>query len=118
MPIAVDYSRADPHLRGYGPTSLPIRWPNDARVAVSLVLNIEEGSEFAISKGDALNERIYDMVQEKLEVPDPTMESHFAYGARAGYWQILRSSISTRSPARSTSVPKPSRRPHGLPRTA
>ena len=90
MPIAVDYSRADPHLRGYGPTSLPIRWPNDARVAVSLVLNIEEGSEFAISKGDALNERIYDMVQEKLEVPDPAMESHFAYGARAGYWRILR----------------------------
>lgn len=83
-------SQADSHLWGYGPTPPRIAWPDAARVAVSLVLNIEEGSEAAISKGDPRNERIYDMVQDPLDVPDPAMESHFAYGARAGYWRILR----------------------------
>lgn len=87
---SIGSSQADSHLWGYGPTPPKIIWPDAARVAVSLVLNIEEGSEAAISKGDLRNERIYDMVQEPLDVPDPAMESHSAYGARAGYWRSLR----------------------------
>jgi peptidoglycan/xylan/chitin deacetylase (PgdA/CDA1 family) len=87
---ALDASMADQDLYGYGPNPPHAKWPNGARVAVSLVLNIEEGSEFAISKGDTRNERVYDMTQEPLDIPDPAMESHFAYGARAGYWRVLR----------------------------
>lgn len=79
----------DTYLRGYGPNPPQAAWPGGARVAVSLVLNIEEGSEFSIAKGDARNERVYEMTMDPMEHPDPAMESHFAYGARAGYWRII-----------------------------
>ena len=78
------------NLYGYGEHPPHADWPGGARVAVSLVLNIEEGSERAISRGDDRNEPIYDMIQEPGSEPDLAMESHFDYGARAGYWRIAR----------------------------
>ena len=75
------------NLYGYGEHPPHAQWPDGARVAVSLVLNIEEGSERAISRGDDRNEPIYDMIQEPGTEPDLAMESHFDYGARAGYWR-------------------------------
>ena len=78
------------NLYGYGEHPPHAQWPDGARVAVSLVLNIEEGSERAISRGDDRNEPIYDMIQEPGTEPDLAMESHFDYGARAGYWRIAR----------------------------
>ena len=78
------------NLYGYGQHPPHADWPGGARVAVSLVLDIEEGSERAISRGDDRNEPIYDMIQEPGSEPDLAMESHFDYGARAGYWRIAR----------------------------
>ncbi len=78
------------NLWGYGETPPFADWPGGARVAVSLVLNIEEGSEHAVSRGDSWNEPVYEMTQQDLADPDLAMESHFDYGARAGYWRILR----------------------------
>lgn len=75
---------------GYGEHPPSADWPGAARVAVSLVLNIEEGSERAVSRGDARNEAVYDMVEEIVGEPNLTMESHFDYGTRAGYWRIAR----------------------------
>ncbi|MGI9303252.1 MAG: polysaccharide deacetylase family protein [Gammaproteobacteria bacterium] len=75
---------------GYGESPPYANWPGGARVAVSLVLNIEEGSERAVSRGDARNEAVYDMIEEVGDAPNPTMESHFDYGPRAGYWRIVR----------------------------
>jgi peptidoglycan/xylan/chitin deacetylase (PgdA/CDA1 family) len=75
-------------FRGYGGRYPEARWPNGARVAVSLVLNIEEGAEFALSAGDERNETIHEAVQKVDGVPDLCMESHFEYGSRAGYWRI------------------------------
>ncbi|MEO1472079.1 MAG: chitin deacetylase, partial [Pseudomonadota bacterium] len=40
----------------------PVRWPGGARVAVSLVLNVEEGAELSIADGDERNETIYEAV--------------------------------------------------------
>ena len=77
-------------LHGYGEHPPHARWPDGARVAVSLVLNIEEGSEYAVSRGDDRNELIYEMIQEPGPEPDLAMESHFDYGPRAGYWRIAR----------------------------
>jgi peptidoglycan/xylan/chitin deacetylase (PgdA/CDA1 family) len=74
---------------GYGGKPPAVRWPGDARVAVSLVVNIEEGAELAISQGDARNERTYDIVEEVVGAPDLCMESHFEYGSRAGWWRIM-----------------------------
>lgn len=75
---------------GYGGRPPDVRWPRNARVAVSLVVNIEEGAELAIGQGDARNERVYDIVEEVVGAPDPCMESHFEYGTRAGWWRIMQ----------------------------
>jgi len=77
-------------LYGYGPTPPRVTWPGKARVAVSFVLNIEEGSEQRTTRGDPVNETVYDMIEERNHSPNLTMESHFDYGARAGYWRIVR----------------------------
>ena len=77
-------------LVGYGKTPPNADWPGGAHVAVSLVLNVEEGSERSFSRGDEINESVYDMIEDIIGSPNPTMESHFGYGTRAGYWRIMR----------------------------
>jgi allantoinase len=74
---------------GYGPNPPQPHWPHDARVAVSLVLNLEEGAELAVSGGDERNEAVYEIVLETRGVLDRAMESHFEYGARVGFWRVL-----------------------------
>lgn len=73
---------------GYGNRYPDVRWPGGARVAVSVVLNIEEGAELTVSAGDERNEAVYETVQRVGGTPDLCMESHFEYGSRAGYWRI------------------------------
>jgi hypothetical protein len=75
-------------LYGYGNQYPDVRWPGEARIAVSLVLNVEEGAELAISAGDERNETVHEAVQQEEGAPDLCMESHFEYGARVGYWRI------------------------------
>ena len=64
-------------LVGYGATPPHAHWPNQARVAVSLVLNLEEGSERAFTHGDDRNESIYDMIETIDNAPNLTMKSAF-----------------------------------------
>jgi allantoinase len=75
-------------LHGYGYKYPDLRWPGDARLAVSIVLNVEEGAELAVSAGDERNETVHEAVQKVEGAPDLCMESHFEYGARVGYWRI------------------------------
>jgi peptidoglycan/xylan/chitin deacetylase (PgdA/CDA1 family) len=75
-------------LRGYGGKWPEMRWPGGARVAVSIVVNFEEGGELTVSGGDARNEAVYEVIDEKRG-PDLAIESHFGYGTRAGYWRIV-----------------------------
>ncbi len=77
-------------LMGYGGRPPAIVWPNGARVAVSLVVNFEEGAELAVGDGDAASERI----GEVLSVVAPGrrdfgQEEIFAYGTRVGLWRFL-----------------------------
>jgi allantoinase len=76
-------------LAGHGPTPPRIRWPGDARLALSFVVNVEEGAELSLTSGDARNESTYEAREEVEGHPDPCMESHFDYGSRAGLWRIL-----------------------------
>jgi peptidoglycan/xylan/chitin deacetylase (PgdA/CDA1 family) len=76
-------------LAGYGPTPPRFRWPGDARLALSFVVNVEEGAELSRASGDARNEATYEAREEVEGHPDPCMESHFAYGSRVGIWRIL-----------------------------
>jgi allantoinase len=75
-------------LKGYADNPPYADWPGGARVAVSFVLNIEEGSERSVLAGDEVNESIYDMISDIKDRPDLAMVTNFAYGARVGYWRI------------------------------
>ena len=54
-------------LVGYGRETPDFLWPNGARLAVSLVVNHEEGAEFSIEQGDPATERVGEVVSV---VPD------------------------------------------------
>ncbi len=75
---------------GYGQSPPDVRWPGGADLAVSFVLNVEEGAEFSLSAGDPYNEDTHEVRHRIEQAPDLCMESHFEYGARAGYWRIMR----------------------------
>lgn len=76
-------------LRGYRGRAPRFAWPNGARVAVSIVVNFEEGAERQVGDGDADSERN----GEVLSVVEPGrrdlgQEQIFAYGLRSGFWRL------------------------------
>src|SRR5580692_9251313 len=80
-------------LVGYGAHPPDPRWPGGARIAVSVVLNYEEGGEYSVLHGDAHSE----MVLTDMDHPAPlfgvrnlNIESVFEYGSRVGFWEIMR----------------------------
>jgi chitin deacetylase len=80
-------------LKGYGANPPHPRWPGEARVAVSFVLNFEEGGERSILHGDRESETyLHEVVglAPRKGRRDETVESVYDYGARAGFWRILR----------------------------
>ena len=74
---------------GYGGRPPHPRWPGDARLALNLVVNYEEGSEPSIADGDAESEA---GLTEGGGVGgrDLGAESMFQYGSRVGYWRLAR----------------------------
>jgi peptidoglycan/xylan/chitin deacetylase (PgdA/CDA1 family) len=76
-------------LMGYGCSPPHPHWPGDAHVAVSFVLNFEEGAEYSIGEGDQKNESVYEVIDKLEGSPDPCLQSHFDYGTRAGWWRIM-----------------------------
>ena len=77
---------------GYGADVPHARWPNGARVAVSFVLNYEEGGENNVLHGDHASETfLSEMVTaQAYENRHMTMETMYEYGSRVGVWRILR----------------------------
>lgn len=76
-------------FRGYGDDLPQADWPGGARIAVSFVLNFEEGAELSIADGDERNEAHYEVQQEVVGAADPCMSSHFDYGTRVA-WRRIR----------------------------
>ena len=79
-------------LIGYAGQPPHPRWPNDAKVAVSFVLNYEEGGENCVLHGDAHSESVLtDVGGDPLPgARNLNIESNFEYGSRVGFWEILR----------------------------
>ena len=75
---------------GYGRNLPRVSWPDEARLAISLVVNYEEGAEYSLLDGDSHHET-------NNEVPSPVPadqrdlfnESFFEYGSRVGVWRLL-----------------------------
>jgi putative urate catabolism protein len=85
-----DYPR---DFLGYGPNTPDPRWPGGAKLALSFVLNYEEGGENTVLNGDAGSEIYLHEVPGGSPVRgerNRTVESQFDYGARAGVWRVLR----------------------------
>ena len=76
-------------LIGYGGAWPDVVWPNGARLAVSVVVNLEEGAEQQILDGDPVSERMGEVISVVPEGrPDPGQAQIFAYGTRAGAWRM------------------------------
>jgi peptidoglycan/xylan/chitin deacetylase (PgdA/CDA1 family) len=74
---------------GYGEHPPVVEWPNGARLAVSLCINYEEGSEWSWDD-DRCHENVGEVISTvPAEEPDITIESFFEYGSRVGVWRLL-----------------------------
>jgi putative urate catabolism protein len=80
-------------LVGYGTTPPDPRWPGGARLALSFVLNYEEGGERSVLEGDAESESYLQEVVGAAPVVGArslTTESGFEFGSRVGFWRVHR----------------------------
>ena len=80
-------------FRGHGPDAPDAQWPGGAKIAVSIVLNYEEGGENNLLHGDAGSEAFLSDIAGAAPWPGQrhwNMESIYDYGARAGFWRLHR----------------------------
>jgi putative urate catabolism protein len=86
----IDYPR---DMVGYGRNPPHPHWPGDARVALQIVVNYEEGSENAVLHGDPASETFLSEIIGALPMEGRrhmSMESIYEYGSRAGFWRLMR----------------------------
>jgi putative urate catabolism protein len=80
-------------LVGYGEHPPDPRWPDGARLALSFVLNYEEGGERTPLEGDPEAEAfLHEVVGAPATVGrrNLNVESMFEFGSRAGFWRVQR----------------------------
>ncbi len=80
-------------LIGYGGRLPDPKWPGGARLALQIVMNYEEGSEYSIPDGDGISETYLTEVPGAGLGPgkrDLIVESIYEYGSRAGFWRLMR----------------------------
>jgi allantoinase len=83
----------DRDLVGYGASPPDPQWPGGARLALSFVLNYEEGGENTPLEGDAASEAfLHEVVGAPATVGRRNLntESMFEFGSRAGFWRVHR----------------------------
>ena len=75
---------------GYGSNELKISWPNNARIAVQIVLNYEEGAENCVLNGDKYSEVFLSEIigAKAVKGRHVNMESLYEYGSRSGFWRL------------------------------
>jgi len=70
---------------------MTLAWPNNARVAVSLVVNVEEGSERSVARGDSGMEAVDELgMFFKGPVRNYANESNYQFGITHGAPRLLR----------------------------
>jgi len=66
-------------------------WPHDARIAVSLVVNVEEGSERSLIRGDSGMEAVDELgMFVKGPIRNHSNESNYLFGIKEGAPRIMR----------------------------
>ncbi|RDW65263.1 glycoside hydrolase beta [Coleophoma crateriformis] len=77
---------------GFGRKSHNPQWPNGAKIAVSFVINYEEGSERSVTNGDEQSEnRLWEQSDKPAQKGERSLnvESDYDYGSRVGVWRLL-----------------------------
>jgi allantoinase len=68
-----------------------IAWPNAAKLALSLVVNVEEGAEARIDDGDKRPEPVDELgIAIRHPIRNYGNESNYAYGIKAGAPRVMR----------------------------
>ena len=75
---------------GYGSKGKKISWPNDAKLALQIVLNYEEGGENSVLNGDKYSETFLSEIigAKAIKGRHISMESIYEYGSKAGFWRL------------------------------
>ncbi len=75
---------------GYGSKKIQVKWPNNARIALQIVLNYEEGAENCVLHGDKNSEVFLSEIigAQPIKGRHMNMESFYEYGSRRGFWRI------------------------------
>ncbi|MCE2723455.1 MAG: polysaccharide deacetylase family protein [Burkholderiales bacterium] len=64
-------------------------WPNKAKVALSVVVNVEEGSEYSLGDGDKITEPLDELgVSLKKPIRNYGNESNYRYGILEGHARV------------------------------
>jgi allantoinase len=68
-----------------------IDWPNGAKMALSLVVNVEEGSEQSVARGDRGMEPVDELgIFIKAPIRNYANESNYLYGIKAGAPRVVK----------------------------
>jgi len=68
-----------------------IDWPDDAKIALSIVVNVEEGSEMTVARGDRGMEPVDELgIHIKSPIRNYGNESNYLYGIKAGAPRIIK----------------------------
>ncbi len=75
---------------GYGSKKLKINWPNNARLALQIVLNYEEGAENSVLHGDKYSETFLSEIigAKPIKGRNINMETIYEYGSKRGFWRL------------------------------
>ena len=79
-------------LIGYGKKGKKISWPNNAKLALQIVLNYEEGGENSVLNGDQFSETFLSEIigAKAIKGRHISMESIYEYGSKVGFWRLDR----------------------------
>ena len=75
---------------GYGSKQIKLVWPNNAKLALQIVLNYEEGGENSVLHGDKYSETFLSEIigAQPIKGRHINMESFYEYGSRRGFWRL------------------------------
>lgn len=95
MPVKMNPQHQLPRdFAGYGPSTPDAQWPSQSRIAVSFILNYEEGGERSVLEGDAQSEPyLWEKGSSggfKEGERYLNAEQDFEYGSRVGCWRLMR----------------------------
>ena len=78
------------NMIGYGSKQIKVVWPNNAKLALQIVLNYEEGGENCVLHGDKYSETFLSEIigAQPIKGRHINMESFYEYGSRRGFWRL------------------------------